>query len=240
MKASLLAVAAGLSLISSIAHAAAVHVETPTIVLDVPESSNDYLTLLSSDDYLTRVSMTETLRRFGTLAVTDITGNGYAARWQASRHTFTAQQGYRITSVDFTFTYVNLLEEAVPASGHNTFASNGAWNKLYFGSTSIHDDFSISNKQGTLTGTLSTGELHRTTPFTLLTNLSADVEAGGVPAQYDWDGTLLEPARASRAELRMIDAVITIHTLPVPEPETYAMLLAGLVLVGVHRGRRRP
>ncbi|NHZ89418.1 PEP-CTERM sorting domain-containing protein [Massilia sp. CCM 8733] len=42
------------------------------------------------------------------------------------------------------------------------------------------------------------------------------------------------------ATMQFLNPTLTIYTSAVPEPETYAMLLAGLAVIGLARRRRRP
>lgn len=158
------------------------------------------------------------------------------------------RNGYRVTGFSFAATLVGVLQVAEAPAGASIIqpgnASNsGSMEALALtgphGQRIAGESFRQESLDGTQDILLQGVGLSLTDPFTMFISGMSYVNAqlGQYRVNgpdYSYDGSL--PAYAS---YRLVNPTLTIFTSPVPEPGTYAMLLAGLALCGAAGLRRR-
>ena len=156
------------------------------------------------------------------------------------------QQGYVITGFTFSATLTGELYMAT-VSGPNVYVSHPAYAHNEF-TMSLPDGAggsiskTVENFTGTTTFSLTSDDLM----LTSLTSLVFDTY-GFVRSQYGHyvhfpeQGDPYESKLPARARLDLINPTLTIHTAlaPVPEPATWATMVAGFaILAGVARRRQ--
>jgi hypothetical protein len=165
-----------------------------------------------------------------------------------SNFSFQVQDGHRITGIDFTGTVEGRMT-TTPYTGSNPITSNGSSTNTVGASLTVgsaNDSVRFNNLNGveffeaSLTGLDLQGSFQA--------GFSFDFRAQNTPTTYTlcilpW---MCVPSHTFTHDtaLRFGDMRMTVHTAsiaaPVPEPETYALMLAGLAAVGVVTRRRRP
>lgn len=177
----------------------------------------------------------------------DLTGGFYAPSANGMQYetglTFDVADGYRITSLTFSGTAVGTVHVTPPPDLHDfeiPFAHNAAyisWTDVMYGNgTSIASAVDVNGTEqfsGTLLGAIE-GEatLHF---FAGLYNSAMSYGDYVWNSTHEWLYFQEYPAFASIAASNI---VMTVQVAAVPEPGTYAMLLAGLGLVGIAARRR--
>lgn len=155
------------------------------------------------------------------------------------------RDGYRVTGFSFAATLVGVLQVSEAPPGTTSSVQPG--NAMNSGSMEVSaltepnglriagESFSQQSLDGTQNIMLQGMGLSLTDPFTLFISGMSYVSAQ--LGEYRVNGHDVSlPAYAS---YRIVNPTLTIFTSPVPEPGTYAMLLAGLGLCGVAGLRRR-
>jgi hypothetical protein len=153
------------------------------------------------------------------------------------------RDGYRITSMTLTGTLTGVLKPAVPSGN----ASPGvATNEFFMGWDFRQAGQSISMGRQTLNNVNGDRQLQLSADvpfegdFTIAVNNGISAYAqSGVGYWYDGDDAEGFTYYASYASARWHDVVLTVQVSPVPEPTTYAMLLAGLGIAGFTARRRK-
>ncbi len=155
----------------------------------------------------------------------------------------TVKQGYRVTGFSLAATLTGKLEpgelNGVPGVANN----NGGFSFTAYRSTPLDSllqrEYKVSQLNGSELKTLSDEAV---LPSSFLLDLYAgqNAYAQGVPFEecHPYWGCNIAYSHAS-ASMWVKDMVLTVHTAPVPEPETYAMLLGGLAVTGFLARRRQ-
>lgn len=198
--------------------------------------------------------------------LTNIAGLNYSLTdtnpWSAGNGTLdffdvSARDGYRVISVEYSGV---ISGELIPAPDYPDSWPYSYWggtatnnSQAYFG-TYAEDTDLANNSQKVLTFT----DLNDTVPFSLKNSTQQLPQAfkiwlevyawvSGTPGGGQWfpgegDDGYYSWMTPSTAKLGILNPVLTLTYAPlsaVPEPSTYAMLLAGLALCGIVRRRRR-
>ncbi len=157
--------------------------------------------------------------------------------------------GYKIASITLSGTLTGLLDVApLPAEcgtanygcglGVATNQATLAWS-IDRGDTALDlQQLEVNNLNGVKTFSLTTtAVLGQSFNFYVATYNTAAAEAGHVTyVGSDWHSTNYLP---TTSEIGFGDMVMTVQIVAVPEPGTYAMLLAGMGLLGVAARRQR-
>ncbi len=162
-----------------------------------------------------------------------------SSRWNGDfdRYRVAVGDGYRVTGITIEVTYSGELHR-----GTGGTVGSGGWadNRMSFGigvgepGESQHYSQTIASLDGTQVKVTNTGALSLTGDFGLQAETFIETSA---EAARDRFGRLVE---GSYANIQAESIQLTFHMAPVPEPETYVMLGAGLaLLVGVARRRQR-
>ncbi|HZX27543.1 MAG TPA: PEP-CTERM sorting domain-containing protein [Telluria sp.] len=152
--------------------------------------------------------------------------------------------GYVIDSLSFTAQLHGVLaRETAPAGAYDIFpalATNGAHitlSAMLYGQPARDADHRASDLNGDRLIDFNLAHLHgdTTIALSLYDMFSARVERG----YYSLDGD--EFRLNAAASIRLTDPVLTVYfaPLPVPEPQTWAMLAAGLLVLRVRRPKQR-
>ncbi|WEF35215.1 PEP-CTERM sorting domain-containing protein [Pseudoduganella chitinolytica] len=228
---------------TSTAHAATT-IETTGFSLAWTESSAHPLDmqLLSDTDGLVRIAMS--VGALGERWDTNTHGDGGIGN--AADHLLTAivLQGYRITSMTLS-AVVNgsmYLEtrgcnmcETTPGTTANSSTLN--WSILRGGEHAVLPTAYASQVDGTL-AISSTAHMPLEGPFLLALGAENTVAASS-SVQLVWDGwDWQQYTLQATAAVDLSDVVLSVQVTPVPEPSTYAMLLAGLGMVAWTARRR--
>ena len=244
MKAMMAGLTLGMALFGTAAHAEPIHIESAALVLDnLPGFADDRVTVLANSADVIQLSLTEMLNRnsrggagwsaFDDQGTFQQTVSNYASGYQLS-----TRDGYHISMITLNLTFSGQLQQAQspidPPGQALNYTQNGM--QLSNGGAVVQSDGRrIDNLNGTQELQLTFSELAWAHMVGLDLQSQVWMGAQGIPP----NGIL--PGLPSFASMNMTDAVLTIHTAisPAPEPGTYAMLLAGLALVGVAARRRR-
>lgn len=228
---------------ASTAHAATI-IETTGFSLAWTESSTNPLDmqLLSDTNGLVRIGMS--VGTMGESWDTDALGDGGIGN--AAEHLMTGivSQGYRITSMTLSAVvngslYVEARDcdlcETTPGMADNSATLN--WSLLRGGEHAVLPAAYASHVDG-IQAVSSTTRTPVEGAFELALGAENTVAASS-PVQLVWDGanwnsTILR----ATAAVDLSNVVLSVQVAPVPEPSTYAMLLAGLGVAG-WRARRR-
>jgi len=244
MKATMAGLALGMALFGTAAHAEPIHIESAALVLDnLPSYTEDRISVLANNADVLQLSLTEMLNRnssggtgwsaFDDQGVFQQTVNGFATGYQLA-----ARQGYHISLITLDLTFSGQLQQAqspLDPPGQALNYTQDSMQLLNAGSVVQSDGRRIDNLNGTQQVQLTFWDLAWAQTVSLELQSQVWMGAQGIPP----NGIL--PGIPSFASMNMTDAVLTIHTAisPAPEPSTYAMLLAGLGLVGVAARRRK-
>ena len=160
-----------------------------------------------------------------------------------------ARDGYRVTNIEYSGVIIGELIPApyYPDSGPNYWGNGTATNQSQT-TFSAYDP--NANPPNYVQKILTFNNLNETVPFSLQNStlllpqafqidLNVSAWLGITPGRGEWhEGSWMTP---STTKLRILNPVLTLTYAPlsaVPEPSTYAMLLAGLALCGIVRRRR--
>lgn len=167
-----------------------------------------------------------------------------------------ARDGYRVTSIEYSGV---ISGELIPAPDYPD-----KWPNSYWGGTATNSSqatFSAydpdAHPANYVQKVLTFNNLNETVPFSLQNStlllpqafqidLNVSAWLGLTPGGGDWfpgqgDEGYYSWTTPSTTKLRVLNPVLTLTYAPlsaVPEPSTYAMLLAGLALCGIVRRRR--
>lgn len=214
-------------LMAGAAHAAAIDTHAFTLG-SVPFDSFADIALISDDTGAARFSLDGLAR--GLQSSIDSTGEPWAnadSPWQ-NFYDITVKDGYRVTGITVTGTFNGRL---APVAGGRADNDIGlaflAWppGNAPVWSTSAR----ATGLNGQQSWTIGTGTTALDGNFLLSFLGSASTYAASIPEQGDWLG--------SAASVGAQDLVLTVNVAPVPEPQTWLMLLVGIVAAGAWRGR---
>lgn len=135
-------------------------------------------------------------------------------------------------NIDFGYTWADMLLPKPGSSDVKEYnATSITWN-LTGPSGFAQQSGTIADARGVISaaGTLPFYNLSAGTYTMTLTGIWANVTLSGVGNSHD---------TITQGDVTLLDPTVTRITTPVPEPESYAMLLAGLGLVGTIAIRRR-
>lgn len=203
------------------------------------------VTLLSDAGGVTKLGMTSLAS-----SLSMDTGGGSMSNGDLYTGVFdiSVRNGYRVTGFSFAATLVGVLQVAEAPAGASMVKPGNASNSGSMEASALTgpngqriagEKYRQENLDGTQDILLQGLGLSLTDPFTMFISGSSYVSAqlGEYRVNghdYSYDVSL--PAYAS---YRFVNPTLTIFTSPVPEPGTYAMLLAGLALCGAVGWRRR-
>ena len=244
MKAMMAGLALGMAVFGTTAHAEPIHIESAALVLDnLPGFTEDRVTVLANSADVLQLSLTELLNRnsqggSGWSAYDDQgtfqqTASNYASGYQLS-----TRDGYHISMITLNLTFSGQLQQAESPIDPPGYASNYTLDGMQLtngGAVVLSDGRRIDNLNGSQQVQMTFSDLAWAQTVGLALQSQVWMGAQGIPP----NGLL--PGLPSFASMNITDAVLTIYTgvSPVPEPGTYAMLLAGMALVGVAARRRR-
>ncbi len=213
------------------------------------------------------LTMTDSMEResFGMNVVSDVGGTIKIAMKQAATRDFSVladggeirstgdygwtrlagavRQGYQITSLTLSGTVTGLLKVGKPDCvgcywyGDATNDASIQWTLTQPGARTGPAEWKTESLNGVSNFSLSSA-LHTSGAFVFDIDSLANVYAASTvvtidrPSDYPTHYYL-----PSQSAIRFSDVVLTAHVSAVPEPETYAMLLAGLGLVALARRR---
>lgn len=191
--------------------------------------------LLSDTNGVTRIGLTSAADNLSAYTSRYQQGNFYAGLFEVTVH-----PGYRVTGFSFSGTFEGVLDvppnpDGSPGngfafnSGNVEFSAGSRPYGVFYGEHSQRFDM----LDGAIPFTMSSGQLSLTTDFNL--SLQGLILVSAYPTVTPQNPGGID----SFASLRLANPVFTIYTTAVPEPATYAMLLAGMAIVGLAR-RRRP
>lgn len=229
---------------ASTAHAAAT-IETAGFSLAWTESSANPLDmqLLSDTDGLVRIGMA--MGTWGERWDTNMNGDGGIGNAAAHLLTGIVRQGYRITSMTLGAVVNGSLyletrdcEQCETAPGMVDNSATLNWSILRAGEHAVLPAAYASHVDG-VQAISATSRLPLEGPFQLALGAENTVAASS-PVQYvwngwNWDQTILQ----ATAAVELSNVVLSVQVAPVPEPSSYAMLLAGLGVAGWMARRRR-
>lgn len=203
------------------------------------------VTLLSDAGGVTKLGMTSLGTSLGMDTAGQSTSNGdlYTGMFD-----ITVRDGYRVTGFSFAATLVGVLQVAEAPPGTSTILPGSASNRgslevqaltAPYGQRIAGESFRQESLNGTQNVLLQGSGVSLTDSFTMMITGSSYINAmlgqyRVTGDEYSYDVSL--PAYAS---YRIVNPTLTIFTSPVPEPGSYAMLLAGLALCGAAGLRRR-
>jgi PEP-CTERM motif len=244
MKAMIAGLALGMAVFGTAAHAEPIHVESAGVVLDnLPGFTEDRVSVLANTADVLQLSLTELLSRNsqgGTgWSAFDDQGNfqqtisDYAAGYQLR-----VKEGHSLSLVTLELRFGGQLQQAespIDPPGQALNYTRNGMQVINAGSVVQSDVRHIDNLNGTQQVTFTFWDLAWAETVALELQSEVWMGAQGIPP----NGLL--PGLPSFASMNVTDAVLTIRTAvaPVPEPGTYAMLLAGLALVGTAARRRK-
>lgn len=192
-------------------------------------------TLLSDANGVTRIGLTSAAGNLSAYTTRYQQGNFYAGLFEV-----TVNPGYRVTGFAFSGTFEGVLD--VPSnpdgspgngfafnSGNVEFSAGSRPYGVFYGEHSQRFDM----LDGAIPFTMSSGQLSLTTDFNL--SLQGLVLVSAYPSVTPQNPGGID----SFASLRLANPVFTIYTAAVPEPASYAMLLAGLAVLGLRRWPHR-
>lgn len=186
------------------------------------------LVVLSDDGRTTQIAAKDLFMEGPLEAI----GGPVPSRWGSpgfGNYDLDVRAGYRITGITVSGTVTGELAVGIyPPEFGDPYAIN-----------SISYRFSAGSEEGTW---MKVENVNGTQQFSFTSQLGLQgksfvgidtnkvVEAAGYGPTYE---------QSSRASISVRDVIMTVQIAPVPEPGTYAMLLAGLALVGVAARRRK-
>lgn len=244
MKAMMAGLALGMAVFGTAAHAEPIHIESAGVVLDnLPGFTEDRVSVLANGADVLQLSLTELLNRnsqggagwsaFDDQGTFQQTMSNYAAGYQLS-----VKEGYHLSLITLELRFGGQLQQAEspidPPGEAINYTRNDA-QLINAGAVVQSDVRRIDNLNGSQQLTLTFWDVAWAETVALELQSEVWMGARGIPP----NGIL--PGLPSFASMNVTDAVLTIRTAiqPVPEPGTYAMLLAGLALVGVAARRRK-
>lgn len=204
-----------------------VRIDTPAFSMvnqwgDAPD------TLLDDASGVTRIALNTVAASLATSTAHDQAGNFYGGLFEVSVH-----PGYRVTGFSLSGVFQGALN--VPAYPDGTPGDGQAYNAgylefsagsrpygLFYGEYTQHVDM----LHGAIPVAMASGAINLTSDFNL--SLQGVVLVAAYPSvtpQYP-DGI------DSFASLRLVNPMLTIYTMAVPEAQVWAMLLGGLAVVG--------
>jgi hypothetical protein len=211
------------------------HIDTAAFSIANPWSQGADV-LLSNTNGVARIGLSSAAGSLSAFTSRYQEGNFYAGLFEV-----TVNPGYRVTGFSFSGTFEGTLEVAPNPDGSagNGFAFNSGNIEFSAGSRPYGIFYGehtqrVDMLDGVLPFVMSSGQLSLTTDF----NLS--LQGLILVSAYPSGAPQVPPGIDSYASLRLANPVFTIYTAVVPEPETYAMLLAGIAVIGlIGRGRQR-
>lgn len=234
------------ALLASNAHAGQT-LETPGFTLSQPgDWHNAQMTVLSNEGGTLRIGLAGLQPEH--VVTTDL-GNQPSYTWDMAGTGLAAavMPGYRVASITLSGTLTGLLDVAAlpPVCDRPDYgcglgaATNQATLEWFVGrgqSTIDYQQLEVNNLNGERHFSLTTtAELGDTFDFYIPTYNTAFAEAGHY-MQLGASSTNYLPTTSS---IGFGDMVMTVQIVAVPEPGTYAMLLAGMSLLGVAARRQR-
>ncbi len=234
------------ALLAGSAHAGQT-IETPTFTLSLPGNwNNAQMTILSDQGGTLRIGMAGV--QSTPVVMTDL-GNqpGYSSELGGTVLDAHVAPGYRISSITLSGTLTGLLDVApLPdvcgrpdyGCGLGT-ATNQATLELFTGRGTTPIDYQqleVNNLDGERHFSLTTtAELGDSFDFYIASYNTAYAEAG----RYMQLGASSTNYLPTTSGIGFGDMVMAVQIVAVPEPDTYAMLLAGMGLLGVAARRQR-
>lgn len=195
--------------------------------------------IASDANGVTRISLTDAAKTLNVSSNFGDNGDGYSGNFDV-----TLRPGYRMTGFSVSGTIFGELGEitepgGLPANGQTENAMRmdlGAYTPATGSVASMQVKYSMID--GKLPFVLASAPLSLTgrvslSMWNLLTVSSWPYYLPGHP-----DGGMGMEIR-TLASIQVLNPTLTIYTSAVPEPETWAMLLAGMAVIGLAR-RRRP
>lgn len=159
------------------------------------------------------------------------------------------RDGYRVTGFTFTATLEGVLQvgeapagttsTVLPASASNSGSLEAMALSGPYGQRIAGESFRQQSLDGTQNVLLQGSGLWLSDPFTMFISGSSYISAKLGEYRVYGDDHSYDVSLPAYASYRLLNPTLTIFTSPVPEPGTYAMLLAGLVLCSVAGLRRR-
>ncbi|MDM5178763.1 PEP-CTERM sorting domain-containing protein [Massilia sp. DJPM01] len=191
--------------------------------------------LLSDANGVTRISLNSAAASLNAATSAYLDGNFYGGLFEFSVH-----DGYRVTGFSFSGSFEGLLHvppnpDGTPGnglaynSGNVEFSAGSRPYGILYGEHSMRVDM----LDGAMPFDMSIGQLSLTTDFNL--SMQGLILVSAYPTVTPENPSGID----AFASLRVVNPVFTIYTMAVPEPDHYAMLLAGLALVGVLRRRQK-
>lgn len=189
--------------------------------------------LLSDANGVTRIGLTSAANSLSAYTSHYQQGNFYAGLFEVTVH-----PGYRVTGFAFSGTFEGVLD--VPAnpdgspgngfafnSGNVEFSAGSRPYGVFYGEHSQRFDM----LDGAVPFTMASGQLALSTDFNL--SLQGLILVSAYPTSTPQHPGGID----SFASMRLANPVFTIYTAAVPEPASYAMLLAGMAVLGARRRR---
>ncbi len=243
MRSTLATLFVGLAAITSSAAQAATEINTAGFGVTVTDRfwEDSQMTLLSSSGGTTRIGL---VGMDATLGIpweveSDHDMGAFDANWVDTQFAFDVQAGYRITSLTLTGTATGIIRAGVPwgdgMPGSATTTLSHSWSIGQGEPTAQLGSQVIRDLHGEQQLSLTAGVPYAG-DFSLLLNSSLAQEVQPGQEGFSNGGVVWHQSFASIA---LRDVVLTVQVSPVPEPATYAMLLAGLGVAGWAARRRR-
>ncbi|WP_229477147.1 PEP-CTERM sorting domain-containing protein [Massilia rubra] len=195
--------------------------------------------ITSDANGVTRISLTDAAKTLKTATTFSENGDGYSGNFSV-----TLRPGYRMTGFSVSGTMFGGLGAitepgGLPGNGNtkNTMRMDlGAYTPATGSVSDMRVDYSmidgklpfvLASTPLSLTGEVSLSMWNMVTVTSWPYNLPGYPD--GPPGQLVY----------TLASMQVLNPTLTIYTSAVPEPETYAMLLAGMAVIGLARRRRR-
>lgn len=236
--------------------------DTHAFTLSNNASWQESSVLLSDANGVTKLDLSELQLNLANYAYSQSNDSlpGMAGNYDSYALNIGLKQGYQITGFSLSATFNGTLNvgkfnpDDIPSNAEyspdHAYATNSFTLGMLAGNADgngsyVHDRSTThANLSGNLGAMLSADHLSLTNDFVL--TMYGAVNSSALADQwtrYNWWGSVYSEFMPSSANMEIDHPVLTIYSAPlaapVPEPETYAMLLAGLAAVTVLARRRK-